>query len=255
MAQRESGYQRVARDAYMTPPWVTEVLVADLVVRGLLPRRGANGAPLPIWEPAAGSGQMSGALAAAGFEVYASDIEPEAKGFTHDFLRDDPPVILPPAGAIITNPPYNRAEDFVARAFEFMQPAGGLVAMLLNLDWDSALTRRRLFGDCRGFARKLVLLDRITWFERLPEPGKLEQSPSENHAWFIWDFARCAAAGGQAKRLQDAAPATLGWAAMPEHEKRALAARRRERRLAADERDRKLGLAVKPRRLAARPAA
>ncbi len=253
MARRESGFERVERDAYMTPPWVTAALVDDLVALGMLPRVSRSGEPLPIWEPAAGNGQMSGALAAAGFNVYASDIEPEAKGFTHDFLRDDPPVILPPAGAIITNPPYNRAEDFVARAFEFMQPAGGLVAMLLNLDWDSALTRRRLFGDCRGFARKLVLLDRITWFERLPEPGKLEQSPSENHAWFIWDFAPARLALGNRSASEGAA--TLGWAAMPEHEKRALAARRRERRLAADERDRKLGLPVKPRRLAGKVAA
>lgn len=243
MAQRESGYARIERDAYMTPPWATDVLAADLVQLGMLPRRDAAGGPLPIWEPAAGSGQMSGALAAAGFEVYCSDIEPEAKGFRHDFLRDDPPVILPPPGAIITNPPYNRADDFVARAVDIMAPRRGLVAMLLKLDWDSAIGRRRWFADCRHFARKLVLLDRITWFERMPEPGEKEQGPSENHAWFIWDFARASASG------------SIGYAAMPDLEKKALAARKRERRLAADERDRKLGLAVKARRKPLRSAA
>lgn len=237
MAQRESGYDRVARDAYMTPAWVTEVLVADLVARGLLPRRAANGVPLPIWEPAAGNGQMSGALAAAGFEVYASDIEPEGKGFRHDFLQpgDPMPLLLPRCGGIVTNPPYDRAEAFLERALALMRPAGGLVALLLNLDWDSARGRRHFFADCDGFALKLVLLDRITWFERLPEPGQREQGPSGNHAWFVWDFARAFHSP------------SIGYAEMPAAERKALAARRRERRVQADERDRQLNI-TKPSR-------
>ena len=37
-----------------------------------------------------------------------------------------------------------------------------------------------LFRDNPRFAGKLVLLDRIKWFEG-------PSAPSDNHAWFVWD--------------------------------------------------------------------
>jgi hypothetical protein len=57
----------------------------------------------------------------------------------------------------------------------------GLVAMLLKVDFDSAKTRIGLFRDNPRFAGKVVLLNRIVWFE--PEGAA---GPSENHAWFVW---------------------------------------------------------------------
>ena len=51
--------------------------------------------------------------------------------------------------------------------------------MLLPVDFDSALTRAKFFGDCGQFSGKIILLRRIKWF-----PG--EAGPSTNHAWFIW---------------------------------------------------------------------
>jgi hypothetical protein len=56
-----------------------------------------------------------------------------------------------------------------------------IIALLLTVDFDSAPTRRDLFADCKEFAGKLVLLDRIVFFER---PNA---KPSANHAWFLWD--------------------------------------------------------------------
>ena len=52
-------------------------------------------------------------------------------------------------------------------------PADGFAAFLLRCDFDSA--------DCPTFAKKLILTKRIRWIAESTE------SPSFNHAWFIWD--------------------------------------------------------------------
>lgn len=200
MAQRISGYERKARDAYMTPHWVTEALIADLEARGILPvaKRDAGypnkGYPLAIWEPAAGTGQMADALARAGYEVFCSDIQPEPGiGIAHDFTKRELPLLMPEIGAIITNPPYKikAAEAFVANALDIMCGRSGVVAMLLPVDWDSAKTRSKFFNECPAWRHKIVLLDRIHWFD--PEPvkkgEKKKAGPSANHAWYVWSWA------------------------------------------------------------------
>jgi hypothetical protein len=121
---------------------------------------------------------MSRELAAAGYTVAASDIEPGAGIEQADFFATDRW-----ADAIITNPPFDIASKIVERALELTDPGRGFVAMLLRVDWDSAKTRRHLFADCQAWSKKVVFTKRILWIEN---PGGC-QSPSENHAWFCWD--------------------------------------------------------------------
>lgn len=216
MAQRESGYVRKERDAYMTPRWVTDVLIDDLEAARMLPRPPyATDDTLAIWEPAAGIGQMASALTNRGYDVICSDIAPgPGVGFQHDFTVREMPILMPAkAGGIITNPPYDQAEAFVANALDLMAAEGGLVAMLLKVDWDSAKTRRRFFADCPAFARKIVLLDRIHWFD--PEPDKA--GPSENHAWYVWDWT-----GSRTRQC-----AVISYATMPDTERARLRACRK----------------------------
>lgn len=229
MAQRESGYVRKERDAYMTPRWVTDVLIDELERERMLPLRGFDGEgnfkPLAIWEPAAGTGQMATAFSDRGYEVICSDIQPEpGVGFAHDFTQRTLPVLMPAqVGAIITNPPYDQAEAFVANALDVIQPGGGLVAMLLNVKWDSGKTRRRFFADCPAWARKIVLVDRIYWFD--PEPDKA--GPSEDHAWYVWSFGLRQIGRG----------ATLAYAGMPDTERDRLRACRKANAGASARRD------------------
>lgn len=164
MSQRDSGYERHERDLYETPPWVTLALIPHLPTR-LKPG-------MSVYEPAAGSGKMLRVLADVGFVVDADDISDGG-----DFLE----CIRTNYSAIITNPPYDIAVEFIDRAIRLQKAEAGLVAMLLRTDFDHARTRSRLFGDCPSFAKKVVLTKRIKWFE----DGK--GSPSFNHAWFIWD--------------------------------------------------------------------
>lgn len=172
MSQRDNGYARKANDLYVTPQWVTEAL------RPHLPRM-----PAYVWEPAAGTGKMSGVLAKWGGGVVSSDIEDDPLCYRADFLAS---ALHDGADAIITNPPYTLATEFIEHALRLMEPVGGMVAMLLRTDFDHAKSRSHLFRDCPAFAKKVVLTKRIMWFE--PEPGAKGKSPSFNHAWYQWDW-------------------------------------------------------------------
>lgn len=160
MSQRRSGYARKANECYETPAWVTQALIPHIPER-----------VMKVWEPACGSGKIMAALAGI-FQVYGTDAEDGI-----DFLRQTECS----HDAIITNPPYNLAKEFIAHAIGLTRPRG-FVAMLLRTDFDHAKTRAQLFGAGQAFSKKLVLTKRIRWIE-----GSTG-SPSFNHAWFIWDW-------------------------------------------------------------------
>jgi hypothetical protein len=110
----------------------------------------------------------------------SSDIEPHPLCYTADFLKLR--AAHDGAEAIITNPPYAHAQQFIEHALAMMRPWRGLVAMLLRTDYDHAKTRQHLFSGHKAFSKKLVLTKRIKWFE------DSEGQPSFNHAWYIWDW-------------------------------------------------------------------
>lgn len=161
MSQRVSGYERRPNDLYETPEWVTEALLPHVPAR-----------VRHVWEPSAGGGKIARALRGFNLTVTESDV---TEG--DDFLQFD---TSPTSDAIITNPPYGLAQEFIENALTLMRPVDGFVAMLLRTDYDHAKTRQHLFGF--PFAKKLVLTKRIKWFEGTAG------SPSFNHAWFIWDW-------------------------------------------------------------------
>src|SRR5262249_23010842 len=103
----------------------------------------------------------------------------DAIGSKKDFLTLTSAEV-PFGAAIVCNPPYGRggrmARTFIEHALRLEAP---LVAMLLRNDFDSGRTRQHLFRRCPTFAFKLVLLNRIKWFEGPSEP-------SDNHAFFVW---------------------------------------------------------------------
>ena len=160
MSQRDSGYKRVAFDQYETPEWVTQALIPHIPKYDIL-------------EPAAGNGKMAKVIIANGFVVEQSDIQ-TGVNFLTDIHKD--------YEAIVTNPPYAAAFDFIDTALNLTYQKFGFVAMLLRTDFDHAKSRRGIFADHYAFAKKIVLTKRIQWFE------DSKSSPSFNHAWFIWDW-------------------------------------------------------------------
>ena len=165
MSQRVSGYLRRPDDVYKTPPSVTRVVVPYLKKHCLHP-----------WDPANGpKSKIAAARRDGGFRVTATN---------DDFLaRTSLPYER--IDAICTNPPYGvggrLACQFIRHALELVP----VVAMLLRVDFDSGKTRTDLLRDCAAFGHKIILLDRIVWFEREGAAG-----PSDNHAWYLFNKKR-----------------------------------------------------------------
>jgi len=163
MSQRSSGYARQPNEAYNTPAWIAEIMFFHLRKKALT-----------IWEPAAGDTGLAQALERYGFRVVATKDD----FFSYTSMPSDD------IDAIVTNPPYGidrkgkLASDFIRHALSFDMVR--VIAMLLPIDYDSAKSRTDMFRDCRRWAEKIVLLDRIKWFDG-------PSSPSVNHAIYLWD--------------------------------------------------------------------
>lgn len=179
MSQRNSGYLRQEADNYSTPAWVTRALLPHI------PKRIKT-----IWEPAAGEGAMANVLRDHDFVVLATDIRSGNNMPTLDRSVDFLGESLPPRDmwrGLVSNPPFNLAQEFIERALDLTRGDCGFVAMLLRADYDHAKGRRHLFADCPAFAKRLVLTRRIVWFVD-PLTGKPKAAPSVNHSWFLWDY-------------------------------------------------------------------
>lgn len=165
-------YERKPLDFYPTPLWVVERLI----------ERAGFDKGCTIWEPAAGNGAISEPLMRRGFQVYASDINPQGERiYKMDFVKD---ILVEPYNfhALVTNPPYGEAAvQFIKRGLALID-FGQIDRMLLLLpaEFDFAKGRTKLFGENRYFCRKAVLTARIKWF---PEGA---MTPTKHHAWFEW---------------------------------------------------------------------
>jgi hypothetical protein len=120
---------------------------------------------------------MARVLAAAGYDVRASDLH--ARGFGKsgvDFLRATRPV-----DNIITNPPYNAAEAFVAQGLKL---ARRKLALLLRLAFLEGASRANSIFLKTPPSRVWVFSERITFYMKdAPRAG----SGTTAYAWFVWD--------------------------------------------------------------------
>lgn len=121
-------------DYFPTPPWATRALMECVICDNVMCDS--------VLEPAAGAGHMSKALEEYFSKVYASDIEPRADGIEKsDFLNDD---ILYDPDWVITNPPFNLAEEFINKALSIARSG---VAMFVRSNFSEGVGRyERLFS-------------------------------------------------------------------------------------------------------------
>ena len=105
----------------------------------------------------------------------------------YDFTSAHDPVSVGRYDLTVTNPPFGErgklAEAFIAAGLRRIY-SGGSLCLLLPVDFDSAVTRRRFFCNCPLFVAKIVLVRRIVWFERC---DGIRAAPKENSAWFVWE--------------------------------------------------------------------
>ena len=168
-------YAARGNDLYETPlPAVTALLRVEK-----LPHR--------LWEPACGRGNVVNVLRAAGHEVVATDLVNYGEPITPpgyygvDFLMER----KAPDGceAIVTNPPFKLAEQFVEHALDLCPR----VVMLLRLAFMES-ERRRGILEGRGLAHVHVFRKRLPMMHRAGWAGRRANS-AMSFAWFVWNAA------------------------------------------------------------------
>ena len=152
-------------DFFPTPRWATFALADNESLKG------------EIWECACGDGAMSQVLEETGGKVVSSDL--------HDRGYGDPGVDFLEASRradhIITNPPYNCAEGFVAKGTKLAKRKFALLLRLAFLE--GANRERTIFSKCPP-SRVWVFSERITFY---PTGVEVKGSGTTAYAWFVWD--------------------------------------------------------------------
>ncbi|WP_166297063.1 hypothetical protein [Bradyrhizobium sp. 2S1] len=152
-------------DFFPTPPWATFALIDNEKFSG------------EIWESACGDGTMSRVLEQTAQPVRSSDLYDRGYGEAgFDFLQPKWT-----ADNIVTNPPYNCAEGFVASG---VKHSNRKFALLLRLAFLEGANRANTIFAKIPPARVWVFSERITFYPSGVEP---KGSGTTAYAWFVWD--------------------------------------------------------------------
>jgi hypothetical protein len=152
-------------DFYPTPTWATFALIDNEKFSG------------DIWECACGDGAMSEVLEKTGASVRSSDLFDRGYGEVGVDFRET----NAKATNIITNPPFNSAEEFVHSG---LRQASRKFALLLRLAFLEGVGRQHTIFNKKPPSRVWVFSERITFY-----PRNVEQKGSGTtaYAWFVWD--------------------------------------------------------------------
>jgi hypothetical protein len=152
----ENPNPRRKHDFYPTPEETTLALLHNKAIR-LFPKK--------IWEPACGNKAISKVLSQAKYAVVSTDI---TRG--KDFLKTKKAL----APAIITNPPFSLAAEFIEHT-RYLKI--DYLALLLKVDFFCAAKRFILFEE---YAPSEILL--LTWRPDFTGGG----APAMPCAWYVW---------------------------------------------------------------------
>lgn len=152
-------------DFFPTPRWATYALIDNEQFKG------------NIWECACGDGAMSRVLEDTNRPIRSSDLYDRGFGeIGVDFLSASRG-----ADNIITNPPYNSAETFVANGVKLARHKFALLLRLAFLE--GANRARTIFSSCPP-SRVWVFSERITFY---PVGVEVRGTGTTAYAWFVWD--------------------------------------------------------------------
>lgn len=167
-ASNHSNYERVDYDYYATNP---------LAIDDLMKVESFSDC---IWEPACGGGHLSKRMSEEwGKQVFSTDLINRGFGDEFfDFLKEDRTFM----GDIITNPPYNKASEFVEKAMELTHHK---VAMFLKLTFLEGQSRQKLFKKYPP--KKVYVYSFRQSVARNGEKEMFNKSSAVCYAWFIWE--------------------------------------------------------------------
>lgn len=164
-------------DFFPTPPWATRALIEHVIPD-------AKGT---AWEPAAGESHMAYVLRDRFERVIATDVHDygglDAIG---SFVGAGLDVIPSPTGGvdwIITNPPFNLAEQFAERAL--CETRVG-VAFLLRSTWVEGRERYEGIFSRRPMTAVAQFVERVPMVKGRWDP---RASSATAYSWFVWQHA------------------------------------------------------------------
>jgi len=152
-------------DFFPTPRWATYALVENEKFKG------------DVWECACGDGAMSSVFEEVGLRTISTDLFDRGYGESgHDFVATSRF-----ADNIVTNPPYNSAEAFVATG---VKQSRRKFALLLRLAFLEGAHRANTIFSRMPPSRVWVFSERITFYPKGVNP---KGSGTTAYAWFVWD--------------------------------------------------------------------
>lgn len=132
-ASNHSVKEREENDYYATDPIAIDKLLSAVRL------------PHIVWECACGEGHLSKRLEEHGKYVFSSDLVDYGYGFDGiDFLKTNTLIWDTERCAIVTNPPYKYAKEFVEHSLKLLKK-GDLCCMFLKLTFLEGKARRKLF--------------------------------------------------------------------------------------------------------------
>ena len=141
-----------------------------------------------IWEPACGKGDISEVLLDHNHTVLSTDIVDH--GYDQlaskiDFLKCIYARNIPTN--IITNPPFNKAFEFVEHSIKLVKPNQGKVAMFLRLAFAESKRRKEFFLNNRPTYIYVFSERQALWRDGDPIPKG--RSGTTAYAWWVWDLS------------------------------------------------------------------
>lgn len=152
--------------------------------------------PLTIWEPACGPGAIVKVLRDSGRAVVATDLIkydcPDSKARVDFLMERKMPV--PGLAAIVTNPPFKLADEFVAKALDLCPEVYMLlrVGFLEGLRWshpddiEEARNKRLGLDLGRHLARVHVFTPRLPMMHREGWLGPKNANSGMPFGWFVF---------------------------------------------------------------------
>ena len=179
MSQRHEDSDSL--DYFPTPPWATRALFWEVLMQpqfALFPR--IEKSDDRCLEPACGGGHMVKVLSEHFSKVESCDIADYGQDRIQDFLALEYSQVIGAYDYIITNPPFNLAEEFVRKALPMTRKC---VAIFARTQFMESIGRyERLFKP-----NPPAIIAQFS--ERVPiVKGRLSATASTatSYAWFIW---------------------------------------------------------------------
>lgn len=173
-ASSHTKHDRAEHDYYSTDPKALEIFLDKIKEDNITLHN-------KIWESACGEGHLSRVLENRGYQVFSSDLVDRGFGKVQDFLNYENQNKL--SVDILTNPPYNKAQEFVEKALDVIKD-GYYVVMFLKIQFLEGKERRKLFDK---YPPKYVYVNSARQICYLNGDMSKKMSSATCYCWYIWE--------------------------------------------------------------------